>query len=391
MSEQQRPGSSPGAPRTGAGPFAHGGHHLRRALAVDLAIGTPLPDEAAFVEATPEGTEAPYARLLLWRRSMLYLGFLVLLPSLLIDTVTVIVQLADNDVGGIPVDKDSLAVQGGLRFLVVCLNVALAFGVFAAFRRWSDWAGSRKVLRVMWLVAFVAPFAIALFPMRSIGGGNAAVATLLGLAGALQHVVELAPKVLALIPGLLRAAVSAKVLFPRTTAPGWLVTLASPFYLLLLFVIMMLPYQLTGSPLLVLAMLCFLLGPVWLWRAGTALARPSTQAEAVALVKRTRGVSLALNIAGALFLFVGVATSAVGLDVGSVLKVLFGVAANIFILSVVAVDALVGGLTRARETAREAAARDEADPMDGFLEAASAASASYGASTLTAAQERSKP
>ncbi|PKN57592.1 MAG: hypothetical protein CVU56_10170 [Deltaproteobacteria bacterium HGW-Deltaproteobacteria-14] len=357
--------------RSGSSVFAGGGQHLRRALSVEMDPGEPLADEVALV-AGLGGVGGTYARLLLWRRSMLYLGFFVLLPSLLIDSISAIIQLADNDVGGIAVDKDSVAVLGGLGFLVVCLNAVMAFGVYSAFRRWSDWGASRKVLLITWVIAFLAPFAVALFPMRSVAGGNAQAAIIFGLLGALNHVVALAPKVLALIPGLLRAAVSAKVLFPQTSAPGWLVTLASPFYLLLLFVIMMLPYQLTGSPLLMLAMLCFLLGPVWLWRSGTALARPTRPEETVALVKKTRGVSIALNGAGAVLLLIGVLTAGIGIDALSVFKALIGIAANVLILSVVAIDVLIGGMSRARTIAREVVS-DEADPLDTFMDEAAAA------------------
>jgi len=375
------------------GAFSGGGRHLRRALSIEMDPGELLADERPVVAGLPGGSDATYGRLLLWRRSMLYVAFFALLPSLTLDTISAIIELASpTDLGGLPADPDVVAVLGGLGFLVVCLQVVLAFGVYTAFKRWGDWGRSRKILLVTWIIAFLAPFAVALFPARSVGGGNANVALVWGLLGALSHVIALAPKVLALIPGLLRAAVSAKVLFPRSTAPGWLVTLTSPFYLLLLFVIMMLPYQLTGSPLLVLAMLCFLLGPVWLWRSGTALAKPTSGDEAVAMVKKTRGVSIALNGAGALFLVVGVLTAEMGFDVLGVVKALVGIVANIFILSVVAIDVLVGGMTRAYETA-QAQALEDADPIASFLETSRtvAVDLGQGESDLAAAQDRSKP
>ena len=356
-------------------PLAGGGAHVRRALRVDLDPGELLDDERAVLATVPGGAAGAFGRLLLWRRSMLYLGLFVFLPSLLVDTVATIVDLAaDNGFGGLPVDRDSVGVLGGLRFLVLCVNVALAFGVYAAYRRWTDWYRSRRVLLTLWALAFLAPFAVALFPLRSVAGGNAQIAMLFGLLGALEHVLGLAPKVLALIPGVLRAAVNAKLLFPRATAPGWLISLVSPFYLLLLFVIMMLPYQLSGSPLIVLAILAFLLAPVWLWRSGALLARPTDFDTALALVRRTRGVSMMLNGAGALFLVLGVVTSDMSVNALDVLKLLLGVAANVFILSVVAMDLLCGAMIRAEQLGRALAPleADEPDPLAEFIAASDA-------------------
>lgn len=87
-------------------------------------------------------------------------------------------------------------------------------------------------------------------------------------------------------------------------------------------------------------------------------------------MKKTRAVNVVLTSAGALFLFIGVLTSELGLDVMSVFKVLLGVAANVFILSVVAIDVLIGGMSRARIIEREAVA-SASDPLDAFMQAAS--------------------
>ena len=68
-----------------------------------------------------------------------------------------------------------------------------------------------------------------------------------GLAFGVQSLLALGPKVISLMPGLIRASIVTKLLFPGTTAPGWLMMLAAPFYALFAYIIVLLPYQLTGS------------------------------------------------------------------------------------------------------------------------------------------------
>ena len=57
----------------------------------------------------------------------------------------------------------------------------------------------------------------------------------------------LGPKIISLMPGLIRASIVTKLQFPGTTAPGWLMMLAAPLYALFAYIIVLLPYQITGS------------------------------------------------------------------------------------------------------------------------------------------------
>lgn len=369
QAEPEPAAREPGGGKRPTGFFSGAGDHVRRAARIDLTPGTVLPDEVAVVDALPGGSDGHFGRLLLWRRSMLFLGFCALVPSLLVDAIRTIIWLDAPDFGGLPYDSEAAGLAGGFEFLAVCVNIAFAFGVYSAFRRWDDWGRSRRTLLVMWLVAFLTPFALALFPHRALGGGNPQIAPIYGFFGALLQTLHLAPKLLALVPGLLRAAVGAKVLFPQARGLGWLVVLAAPFYMLLLYVILQLPYQLSGSPLVILAMLCFIAAPVTLWRAARGMTRPSTVGEVIAAVKKTRIAAVVLNLAGALFLVAAVVSANVGFEVFDVLRLVVAMVANVLILSVVAMDALIGGMMRAWEAAQTEAADREAygDTMSDFV------------------------
>ena len=48
---------------------------------------------------------------------------------------------------------------------------------------------------------------------------------------------------ISLMPGLIRASIVSKLLFPGTSAPGFLMILAAPLYALFAYVIILLPYQ----------------------------------------------------------------------------------------------------------------------------------------------------
>ena len=58
--------------------------------------------------------------------------------------------------------------------------------------------------------------------------------------------LQLAPKVISLMPGLIRSSMVIKLLFPGSSAPGWLIVLCAPLYALIAYAILIIPYQFTG-------------------------------------------------------------------------------------------------------------------------------------------------
>ena len=93
--------------------------------------------------------------------------------------------------------------------------------------------------------------------------------------------LQLAPKAISLMPGLIRASLVIKLLFPGSPAPGWLIVMAAPLYALLAYVILIIPYQFTGSGWFIAGVLGIVAGQAMLARSGFQLAQPLTEDEAL--------------------------------------------------------------------------------------------------------------
>src|SRR5436305_1457795 len=62
----------------------------------------------------------------------------------------------------------------------------------------------------------------------------------IGMMFGMQALMVLGPKVISLMPGMIRASIVAKLQFPGATAPGWLMMLAAPVYALFAYIIVLL-------------------------------------------------------------------------------------------------------------------------------------------------------
>lgn len=312
---------------------------FKRAFSADLNPGTLLPDEqhAIDVERIHGGSE-PLERVLLWRRGALLTALVFLVPSTFIHLIRDFIAIGGGGVSG---------QVAGLTLVGTLAGVGLCLGAFAALKRWDHWARSRRALFWSWLIAFVTPFLVALVPYGVFGGGRDE-SLAMGFIGGMSVVLTLAPKALSLIPGLLRAALTTKAMFPGTGSPGWLILLATPFYMLLLFVVMLMPYQFAGGGLMALALFCFLGAPIFLLRAGRRLSDPTELEPTLQIIRSTRVASSLLNGAGGLFLFIGL------IDLVSTMKLspldavapIFAIVANVFVLGVVGVDTMLVALIR---------------------------------------------
>ena len=135
---------------------------------------------------------------------------------------------------------------------------------FDQLKNWAQWKRQRRILFFAWGLYFLAPFVVYLFPFRTVITnweqmleaskiGQVSLATkhnlklVVGLAFGLNALLALGPKIISLMPGLIRASIVTKLLFPGTSAPGWLMMLAAPFYALFAYIIVLVPYQVTGS------------------------------------------------------------------------------------------------------------------------------------------------
>lgn len=269
--------------------------HVRRALSWDLRNVAVEEDERARLIALSVDEEDA-RRYLCWRRSVLKV---VAWPTL----VSAVLAL----LGSLISDQSGLSGVGLLlEFIRLAALFALPVTAFLAARCWDRHRRSRTILTRGWMVAFLTPLVLALFPFSwrvDLSGNDATVAAqaenLISLLGAVSVYVTLMPAVLSLIPGVLRACLRVKALLPQSILPGWFLVAATPLYVLLFLVIFSTVNQLAGHALLLVAVLALLGAPMfYIANAGT-FTRPLHTEEEIARIgqiQRTVGLVTAFGI-----------------------------------------------------------------------------------------------
>lgn len=355
----------PPAPRppSAPSPFVHRMKVLLlRAFHSDLEPIEVLPDEVGPLSRdNVHGGSEPLRRVLLWRRGALLIALLFQIPPLIVRFIKAAIALGDNgqDTGS------------GIEFFLVLLELGVLFAIFAAMRSWARWNRSRRVLLWTWAVSFVAPFLFALVPLRGVYAPQAE--GIQGLfVGALFGVVvfmQLAPKVLALVPGILRAAIVSKAAFPMSAMPGRIIQVAAPFDSLLMFVVIVVPYQMTGGGWMVPAIILLTLAPIFFYVGGKRLAKPHTLEEALKDIAWTRRGAIAGNVLGGLFLIIGLMVTVGTVEFNGekvfgfsdVFLAVFSLIAEIFRLEVIGVDIMLGAMVGLHEGRRDRVDMGEAE------------------------------
>jgi len=162
--------------------------------------------------------------------------------------------------------------------------------------------------------------------------------------------LQLAPKVISLMPGLIRSSMVIKLLFPGSTAPGWLIVMCSPLYAMFAYAILIIPYQFTGSGWFIAGIAGVVLGQAFLARAGYQLARPLTEDEALRQIKKVRAYYVTVMILSAVFIVValGSLVDKLNLRVTDVIGTVLKFETNVLILTMIGADLVVTNLDRAR-------------------------------------------
>jgi len=322
----------------------------RRAFRLRIEPTEVLPAEREALErAWPPIVDPNLQAFLAWRRSVLFLVACALVP------LTVIGFL------------DGVLVGQATPIRVVKLAPVIAEGVFLAIcwsqlRQWAYWRRQRRMLLLGWFLFMATPFIVFLYPLRTVFEGqiNAEDVKALNL-GAVSRsllpfkitmiaMLQLAPKAISLMPGLVRASLVIKLLFPGSVAPGWLIVVAAPIYALLAYVILIVPYQFTGSGWFIGGVLGIIAGQILLARSGFKLAQPLTEAEALYQIKRVRKFYLITMVSSAVLIVVALGSLASQLNLHP-LDVILSVLkfeTNVLILTLIGADLVITNLDRAR-------------------------------------------
>ena len=293
------------------------GISMRRAYRLDIKTDEVLPSERAHLEAQASHIRNPeHQAFLAWRRSVLLLVALMFVP------LTISRFIETWQLQHIP------GAGRIFTFLPVIAEAVFCIVMFDQLRNWAQWKKQRRILFIAWAIYFIAPFAMYLYPYRGAYDGTAgyyAARALLsndslplkftrghwhmvvGMKFGIAALLLLGPKIISLMPGLIRASIVTKLLFPGTTAPGWLMMLAAPLYALFAYIIVLLPYQITGSWQFLAGNAGILFAQVFIAIAGRKMTVPLTHEEANHRIHRSWLAYIGIIVVSAFFMVYGVA------------------------------------------------------------------------------------
>ncbi|HTL33706.1 MAG TPA: hypothetical protein VL326_11310, partial [Kofleriaceae bacterium] len=167
---------------------------------------------------------------------------------------------------------------------------------------------------------------------------------------AMIAMLQLAPKVISLMPGLIRSSMVTKMLFPGTTAPGWLIVFCAPLYAMFAYAILVIPYQFTAEPWFMFGVVLIMIAQILVMRAGFQLARPCTEEEAIRQIKLIRKFYLVLLITAAVSIIggLGLLVKLLNMKWTTVITTILKFESNVMILTTIGTDLVVTNMDRAR-------------------------------------------
>ncbi len=240
--------------------------------------------------------------------------------------------------------------EGNLDLLdtIPALSLLATFAVMVmailAARSWRDVRRSTRLARRAWFVLIGAPLLLAILPWSRLldfshlaAADARAMMSALGVTLGLSFFFVVAPKLLSVFPGIIRASVTLKTLLHESPAPGYMVVLFAPVYAMFVLVVFTTINQIEGNLLLLVGIACLVVAPlVYLWR-GRDFLRPHTAAESATLVRAVRRQSYVFNAIGT----VVVVLFLLDMETVSVLQVLEFVATaggGVLLMTVVGAD-----------------------------------------------------
>lgn len=302
-----------------------------RAFTADFQREQASPAERAELLTGAQPIAAPLAHdYVAWRRAALWVAAVLLSLGVLIavfDHSSTAYQMASASEQGATtaqlqqVEKmfgaGNLNLLDGLQIFLLLVKIAVAALVVVAAMRWTKVQKSRTFARWAWLSALIVPLLISAWPWGQYLDFSHLNNSSWGAAGqqgelAKQQVsvaigamllVTVAPKLLALFPGIMRSSLALKTLLPQATAPGWLTVVFAPFLAGFLLLALCFMSQVQGSWVLIAGVVCLVIGPCVYVRRAKDLVRPHTDAEVSGVVRGVRRQALTFHLVGGLLLF----------------------------------------------------------------------------------------
>ena len=356
------------------------GISLRRAYRLQIRTDEVLLAERTLLESQARHvTDLEHQAFLAWRRSVLLLVAMMFVP------LTVFRFIETFDGPRLPV------IGRAFMLLPALAEGAFCVVAFDQLRNWAQWRRQRRILFFAWAIYFIAPFLVYVYPFRSsfdslymeqaaaqiagirLNASRATIHMVVGLAFGVQALLALGPKVISLMPGLIRASIVTKLLFPGTTAPGWLMMLAAPFYALFAYIIVLLPYQITGSWEFVVGNVGILGAQVYIGWAGRRLTVPLSTQESHDRIHKNWLLYIGIIVVSAAFMMYGLYDFVRQMHWGAV-RIVTGIMtliSNVLLDTLIGTDAIVSAMAFFRrrgqqDPVREQLLRDAEAKLDVF-------------------------
>lgn len=299
--------------------------HLKRAWSWDVGAVQPDPAEVA---AFGSGASEQLLRYVLWRRSTVLLALAAGALALLLALISTI-----DDLGSISELPNGGGLLGFLSIVVLAAKAFLVFTLVRSFQRWKDVAYTGRLLRRGWLVALLAPLVLSLMPIVAIVVGDIDIADrmrmsaqdmqlrrigmdVMGMLFGIAMFVMALPALLSLFPGVLRASMIVKTLFPSRSVGPVVGVAITPIYAIFLLVILVPLQQLVSNWIFLIGMVVLAIGPLAYSSAALRLIRPMEPVDAEAGVSRARNRCRAFMVIGVVFILGSlVGKTVLGMDV----------------------------------------------------------------------------
>jgi hypothetical protein len=333
---------------------------LRRAFRLHIRTEEVLPQERATLEEEAAHIRNPeHQAFLAWRRSVLLLVAIMFVPL----TVFRVIETFDGP--NIPHLGRAFQLLPAFAEGLFCLVA------FAQLRNWAQWKYQRRKLFVAWVIYFIAPFLVYSYPFRLAFDNYIAAAGevqkilnvpfkvskadyhyFVGMVFGMQALLVLGPKVISLMPGMIRASIVSKLQFPGATAPGWLMMLAAPFYALFAYIIVLLPYQITGSWQFVLGNVGVMTAQIFIGISGRRLTVPLTVEDSYHRIHKTWLAYIGILVVSAGFMVYGLhdVIRELGLGPERVITGVLSFASNVLLDTLIGADAIIAAMAYLRRS-----------------------------------------
>ncbi len=256
--------------------------------------------------------------------------------------------------------------------------VAIAILVVLAAWKWLHVAASRRLARSAFFVSLITPLALCVIPWSSLldfthlGPKAEMMTKTLAFLFSLQVFFALAPKLVSIFPGLMRAGMMLKTMFHESPTPAYVTVLAAPVFMMMLLIMFSTMIQLEGKWTIMLGLLCLLLSAgIYLIRARD-LVRVHSKDEAIRSVQSAGFISMVFSGLGVVLIAIYV-FSMEGIDFLSALNFFVLAGANLLLTMAVASDYMLAGLSRQYAASKAFIGTNEAADYErkmGALEAA---------------------